>query len=64
MRLHTSLNVKYGQPGYSLVAGVGGGGFLLFRMNERLVDWRADRLDESPTYILRPKPATALIQQP
>lgn len=41
-----------------------GGGFLLFRMNERLVDWRADRLDESPTYILRPKPATALIQQP
>lgn len=25
MRLHTSLNVKYGQPGYSLVAGVGGG---------------------------------------
>lgn len=67
--MHTSLNVKYGQPGYSLVAGVGGwgwggGGFLLFRMNERLVDWRADRLDESPTYILRPKPATALIQQP
>lgn len=64
--MHTSLNVKYGQPGYSLVAGVGWGvgGFLLFRMNERLVDWRADRLDESPTYILRPKPATALIQQP
>lgn len=27
MRLHTSLNVKYGQPGYSLVAGVGGWGW-------------------------------------
>ena len=23
MRLHTTLNVKYRQPGYSLVAGVG-----------------------------------------